>query len=406
MSSTLESIKARFSIVGHSPKLNTAIEVATQVAPTEVTVLVIGENGTGKDAFSRIVHQFSRRKHQPFIAINCGAIPEGTMDSELFGHEKGSFTSAYEQRKGYFEEVDGGTIFLDEIAEMPLATQARLLRVLENGEYLRVGSSKVRKTDVRVIAATNKNLIDLIRRGKFREDLYFRLNTVSINVPPLRERGDDLGLLFHHFAEEFATRYRRSPLMLSPGARDIMHQYRWPGNVRELRNFVEKVSVLVHDAELLATEVENHLDIRETYLPVLADRPAGDQQAGSGSYREIEILYKLIFDLREEVGDLKKMLYMGMQAPLAGPREGYVHLGSQGEARLEYMHAGEGYANPPREEVKPLALLEESLSLENKEREMIVKALRKHHDNSKKAAQELGISERTLYRKIKQYELE
>jgi transcriptional regulator with PAS, ATPase and Fis domain len=409
MSAGLENIKARFGIVGHSPKLNTAIEVAIQVAPTEVTVLVFGENGTGKDAFSRIVHQFSRRKHQPFIAINCGAIPEGTMDSELFGHEKGSFTSAYEQRKGYFEEVDGGTIFLDEIAEMPLATQARLLRVLENGEYLRVGSSKVRKTDVRVIAATNKNLIDLIRRGKFREDLYFRLNTVSINVPPLRERGEDLEMLFHHFSEEFAQRYRRSPLVLTQAATEIMHQYRWPGNVRELRNFVEKVSVLVQGNELIGPEVENHLDIRENYLPVLVDRPQAESQGGGGNYREIELLYKLIFDLREEVGDLKKMLYVGMNAAPAAPRENgnYVNFGQSGEARIEYMPShGETYNAVPREQSKPVALLEESLSLESKEKEMVSKALRKHHNNRKKAAQELGISERTLYRKIKQYELE
>jgi transcriptional regulator with PAS, ATPase and Fis domain len=416
MSSTLENIKFRFGIVGHAPKLNTAIEIAVQVAPTEVTVLVVGENGTGKDVFSRIIHQFSRRKHQPFIAINCGAIPEGTMDSELFGHEKGSFTSAYEQRKGYFEEVDTGTIFLDEIAEMPLATQARLLRVLENGEYLRVGSSKVRKTDVRVIAATNKNLIDLIRRGKFREDLYFRLNTVTINVPALRDRGSDLEMLFHHFAEEFAARYRRAQLILSQGASDMMHQYRWPGNVRELRNFSEKVSVLVPGAELLESDVEANLDIRETYLPVLADRAQGESGGGPGTYREIELLYKLFFDLREEVGEMKKMLYLGIQPQPSGNREsphivipghGDEEPGS-GDYRVELRQSGK---EPYREfhhgdQVKQVPLLEESLSLESKENEMISRALRKHGSNRKKAAQELGISERTLYRKIKQFGLE
>lgn len=420
MSSGLENIKNRFGIVGHAPKLNTAIEIATQVAPTEVTVLVVGENGTGKDVFSRIIHQFSRRKHQPFIAINCGAIPEGTMDSELFGHEKGSFTSAYEQRKGYFEEVDGGTIFLDEIAEMPLATQARLLRVLENGEYLRVGSSKVRKTDVRVIAATNKNLIDLIRRGKFREDLYFRLNTVSVNVPALRERGDDLEMLFHHFAEEFATRYRRSQLILSQGAIDIMHQYRWPGNVRELRNFAEKVSVLVPGSELHQRDVEANLDIRETYLPVLADRNQGETGSthNAGNYREIELLYKLIFDLREEVGEMKKMLYLGIQPQASAGREAprIVIQGQEGEAengeeyRYEIRQSGKEpyreFQQGQREPVRQVPLLEESLSLESKEKEMILRALRKHVSNRKKAAQELGISERTLYRKIKQFELE
>lgn len=405
--SNLSTVKTRFGIVGHSPALTNAIEVAIQVAPTEVTVLINGENGTGKDVFSRIIHAFSRRKHEPFMAINCGAIPEGTMDSELFGHEKGSFTSAYESRKGYFEEVNGGTIFLDEIAEMPLATQSRLLRLLESGEYLRVGSSKVRKTDVRVIAATNKNLIELIRRGKFREDLYFRLNTVMIKVPPLRERGDDIELLFRYFASEFAENYQRSPVQLDRDALEVIYQYRWPGNVRELRNFAEKLTVLHAGETVSADAISEHLNINENYLPAIV-QPGDGAASGNATDtgREIEILYKLIFDLKKEVGDMKNLLFQGMrpETRTTTTRDDVV-ISHPDNANLRdtVIHTPSGYL--PKSDMPEPPLLEESLSLEQKERELITKALTKHGHNRKKAAQELGISERTLYRKIKQYEL-
>ena len=408
MSANLDTVKNRFGIIGHSPKLNSAIEIAIQVAPTEVTVLVNGENGTGKDVFSRIIHQFSKRKHQPFMAINCGAIPEGTMDSELFGHEKGSFTSAYESRKGYFEEVDGGTIFLDEIAEMPLQTQSRLLRLLENGEYLRVGSSKIRKANVRIIAATNKNLIDLIRKGKFREDLYFRLNTVSISVPPLRERGPDIELLFQWFAGEFTEKYRRSSLILTPDAVDLLEDYRWPGNVRELRNFVEKLSVLVEDEYVTGDLIRRYLPVNDSYLPVLSSE-AGRQRPSEETTRDIEMLFKMMFELQSEVRGLKNLIYQGIQHPPAyGPEEDFIYdnappvVGSTRPLPQTASSSSPYGAHPP---VTETPLLEESLSLAKKEKELIEKALRKYHNNRKKAATELGISERTLYRKIKHYEL-
>ena len=313
MASNIDSIKMRFGIVGHNPKLKTALEIAIQVAPTDVSVLIVGENGTGKDVFSRIIHQFSKRKHQNFIAINTGAIPEGTMDSELFGHEKGSFTGAIETRKGYFEEVDAGTIFLDEIGEMPMATQARLLRLLENQEYLRVGSSKIKKADVRVITATNKNLIEQIRKGKFREDLYFRLNTITINVPALRDRGSDIEMLFQYFADEFANEYKRMPLSLTPDAIDLIYQYRWPGNVRELKNFVHRLTVLVREDEITADIIRQHLNMRESYLPVfMGNEPVLSEDGQGNQRREMEILYKLVVDMRRDVDDLKRVLSMGM----------------------------------------------------------------------------------------------
>ncbi len=397
MNKQLDSLKTRFGIIGHSHRLNQAIEIAYQVAPTEVTVLVNGENGTGKDIFSKIIHQNSRRKHQPFMAINCGAIPEGTMDSELFGHEKGSFTSAYESRKGYFEEVNGGSIFLDEIAEMPLATQARLLRLLESGEYLRVGSSKVKKTDVRVIAATNKNLIERIRTGKFREDLYFRLNTVTISVPPLRERGKDIELLFRYFAIEFAEKYNRSPILLSSEAMEILYQYRWPGNVRELKNFAEKLTVLVDENEVTEEIMSRHLNIAESYLPTLIE---GAEITGpSGKSREIELLYKLLFDLKEEINDLKSRMMPGQIQTNGGIQEQVLIPAEFGKAAYQGWQSNQ----VPLQNVP---LLEESLSIEKKEKELISKALIRHHQNRKIAAKELGISERTLYRKIKEYELE
>ncbi len=395
----LSLVKTRFGIIGHNPALINAIEIAIQVAPTEVTVLIAGENGTGKDVFSRIIHAYSRRKHEPFMAINCGAIPEGTMDSELFGHEKGSFTSAYESRKGYFEEVNGGGIFLDEIAEMPLATQSRLLRLLESGEYLRVGSSKVQKGNVRVIAATNKNLIEQIRRGKFREDLYFRLNTVVIKVPPLRERGEDIGLLFRYFSSEFAENYHRTPLQLDSAANDLLHEYRWPGNVRELRNFAEKMTVL-HDGDVVtAEELLKHLNVNEQYLPAVVLAPDSSGQASAETGREIDILYKLIFDLKKEVADMKNLLFRGMRQEAIVPGNGDLVIGTPEQETIRETVYRSKVQTPQQ------PLLEESLSLEQKEKEMINKALMKYGENRKKAARELGISERTLYRKIKQYEL-
>lgn len=425
MATQLDSVKTRFGIVGHNSRLKAALEIAIQVAPTDVSVLIVGENGTGKDVFSKIIHQFSRRKHQPFIAINTGAIPEGTMDSELFGHEKGSFTGAIETRKGYFEEVDAGTIFLDEIGEMPMATQARLLRLLENQEYLRVGSSKVKKTDVRVITATNKNLIEQIRRGKFREDLYFRLNTITINVPALRDRGHDIEMLFQYFADEFANEYKRIPLSLNAEATELLYQYRWPGNVRELKNFVHRLTVLVRENTVTAEIMHQHLNIRESYLPVFmgGDPPAMDEGTGTNQRREIEMLYKLVVDMRDEVNDIKRVLALGMSGVNQYAESHEQEGPSEGEAYI-IEDSGRGHVDqdsyrdfrPHREQpitieggkvpnVPKSRLLEQPLNLEHNEKDLIARSLNKNLDNRKKAAQELGISERTLYRKIKQYGL-
>lgn len=409
----IETIKTRYGIVGHNPTLNTALEIAIRVAPTDVSVLISGENGTGKDVFSRIIHQNSKRKHQPFMAINTGAIPEGTMDSELFGHEKGSFTGAVESRKGYFEEVAGGTIFMDEISEMPMATQARLLRLLENKEYLRVGSSKVRKSDVRVIAASNKNLIERIRKGKFREDLFFRLNTVTIQVPPLRERGTDIELLFQYFTDEFCHKYRRNPFYLTPDASAVLYQYRWPGNVRELRNFVEKLTVLIPEETITSDMITKHLNVRDSYLPSLVGSSEPEEGNGNESRRDIEMLYKMVFKLRDEVDDLKKALVSlidGAPTRVAAlpsqsgtsyqefedPRENVLYVN---DAEIDYNNRQE---RPPQH-AEEADILEESLSLEVRQKDLILKSLRKHNNNRKKAAKELGISERTLYRKLKNY---
>ncbi|MDX2062493.1 MAG: sigma-54 dependent transcriptional regulator [Bacteroidia bacterium] len=415
-----QTLKQRHGIVGDHPRLNQALDIALQVAPTEVTVLVVGENGSGKDVFASILHQNSGRKHQPFIAINCGAIPEGTIDSELFGHEKGSFTSAYDQRKGYFEEVDGGMIFLDEIAEMPLATQSRLLRVLENGEYLRVGSSKVRKTDVRVVAATNKNLIEAIRKGKFREDLYFRLNTVTIYVPPLRERGTDLELLLRYFASEFGQKYGRAPVSLTEEAKALLYDYHWPGNVRELRNFTEKLTVLARQPLVGPEELSQHIPAREYQLPVLVDSAERTDAptsggAGGGTVSD-ELVYQALFDIRRELGELKRMVFTLVAGPSfepprypALPSPSYSPSAPEGGVYVTpYTEPKTALVRPARFAENPAATVpvEESLSLDQRERDLIARALRKHQHNRKKAAQELGISERTLYRKIKSYDLE
>ena len=403
---TIQQVKQRYGIIGNSREINTAVEIAMQVAPTEVSVLITGENGSGKDIFSRIIHEFSKRKHKRFLPVNTGAIPQGTLDSELFGHEKGAFTSAYDTRKGYFEEVEGGTIFLDEIAEMNLETQARLLRLLENGEYLRVGSSKVRKADVRVIAATNKNLVEMIRLGKFREDLFFRLNTVNIIVPPLRERGDDIELLFNYFALEFGEKYKREAIVLSDDAVDLLYKYRWPGNVRELRNLVEKLTVLVKGDIVSPTVLQKNLLIQESYLPsVIRANPSVSGMNGDPvTEKDREMLFQLIHELGKEVNDLKKMLYLVMQGrDIDGsPINPYPNTARYQDAPYQEPEIMEPVQ--PKRPAPPL--LEESLSLEKKEKELIIKALTKYHNNRKKAAQELGISERTLYRKIKSYDID
>jgi len=414
---TVQQIKQRYGIIGNSRAINNAVEIAMQVAPTEVTVLIYGENGTGKDVFPRVIHDLSKRRHKRYLPINTGAIPEGTLDSELFGHEKGAFTSAYEARKGYFEEVEDGTIFMDEIAEMPLATQARLLRLLENGEYLRVGSSRVAKADVRVIAATNRNLIDMIQQGRFRQDLYFRLNTVAINVPPLRERGDDIELLFNYFALEFGEKYQRDPIVLEQDAIPLLFKYRWPGNVREMRNLVEKLTVLVKGEMISATVLQRNLLIQDSYLPSvvsLSSSSGMDSEEEEMPEGDRDMLLRMINHLGKEVSDLKKMMYLLMQgrdseardfqaveAPFNKPPRRYSD--ALGDDLPEIDYAEPDPVTPQRSSPP---LLEESLSLDKKQKELIVRALQKHSNNRKKAAQELGISERTLYRKIKSYDID
>ncbi|SHJ24447.1 transcriptional regulator [Hymenobacter daecheongensis DSM 21074] len=438
--SEIQSIKQRFGIIGNAPALNYAIQVAAQVAPTDMTVLISGESGSGKESFSKIIHALSPRKHGQFIAINCGAIPEGTIDSELFGHEKGSFTGAQEARKGYFEVTNGGTIFLDEIGEMPLGTQARLLRVLENGEFIRVGSSKVQKTDVRVVAASNVNLLDAVREGKFREDLYYRLNTVPITVPPLRERGDDIYLLFRKFATDFAERYRVKPIALSPEAVVDLQRFRFPGNIRQLKNVAEQMSVLETERDVDAPRLRQYLPAdQSSRLPMLMHAATGSADGGgTGTYSERDLLYKVLFDMRRDMTDLKKLVLdlAAGQRPAEAQEllRQNSHLfsnlnvaaGYEGGSRLSRGTSADGPAEyiltprpemtvddeddyeeePQRVEDIPHETEEETLSLEAKEKEMILKALKKHHNKRKYAAHDLGISERTLYRKLKQYDLE
>jgi len=412
LSSEIQSVKQRFGIIGNSPVLHHAIQVAIQVAPTDMTVLITGESGTGKESFSKIIHSLSVRKHGQFIAINCGAIPEGTIDSELFGHEKGSFTGAHEARKGYFEVTNGGTIFLDEIGEMPLGTQARLLRVLENGEFIKVGSSKVQKTDVRVVAATNVNLYQAVEKGKFREDLYYRLNTVPIYVPPLRERGADIELLFRKFAMDFSEKYRTSPLKLGIDAVEIIAKYRFPGNIRQLKNLVEQMSVLETDREISADTLIKYLpETGKSTVPVLMGSQSNPEELS-----EREILYKVLFDMKKDVTELKRLVFEMLHGRQANGDILKEHEDLFHNIREEFedtpFQAPRLLAEPKQN--KPIELEkyqdihepEESLSLEDKEKEMILKALRKNSNKRKYAAQDLGISERTLYRKIKQYEIE
>lgn len=420
----IQSIKNRFGIIGNSPALNYAIQVAIQVAATDLSVLIVGESGAGKESFSQIIHSLSSRKHNAFIAVNCGAIPEGTIDSELFGHEKGSFTGAVDSRKGYFETVSGGTIFLDEIGEMPLGTQARLLRVLEAGEYIRVGSSKVQKTDVRVIAATNRDLYDSAQNGKFRKDLYYRLSTVPIRVPALKERKEDILLLFRKFVVDFAERYKTIPVQLDDEAKNLLINYTWAGNVRELKNIAEQLSVLSKQQLVTAAELQQFLPEKNmNRLPVLAT-----QQHANGEFNnEREILYKLFFDMKKDVTELKKMFMEILKNPsLAGSVSSF----TADALQKDYALNGNEYAVPALANTQTGALsstaqssnqpvilsnkddinaheeIEESLNINDKEKELIIKALKKHRGKRRDASLDLGISERTLYRKLKEYDID
>ena len=417
----LQSLKNRFGIIGNSPSLNYALQVAAQVANTDLTVLIVGESGVGKEIFSQIIHALSPRKHNPFIAVNCGAIPEGTIDSELFGHEKGSFTGAVDARKGYFETVNGGTLFMDEIGEMPLGTQARLLRVLENSEFIRVGSSKVQKTDVRVIAATNKDLLTATQSNKFREDLYYRLNTVPIRVPSLRERKEDIILLFRKFAVDFAEKYRTSPIQLTDEAKQVLLNYAWPGNVRELKNIAEQISVLAEEKSITAQEMEKFLPkTSQNNLPMLVQ----GNQPGVGKaefMNERDILYKLFFDLKKDVTEMKKMFFEIVQNPsMATTVSQMVEDNYRQEIPLSNrsMHESSSHNNiipvhssqpvilSDNRDVEESIVVDESLNIMDKEKELIEKALKKHKGKRKDAASDLGISERTLYRKLKEYDIE
>lgn len=411
----IQQLKQRFGIIGNAAALNRAIEVAAQVASTDLTVLVTGESGTGKEIMPQIIHNLGSRKHGSYIAVNCGAIPEGTIDSELFGHEKGSFTGAHETRKGYFEVANGGTIFLDEVAEMPIATQARLLRVLESGEFIKVGSSKIQKTDVRIIAATNVNILEAIRRGKFREDLYYRLNTVPIFIPPLRNRQDDIHLLFRKFANDFAEKYRMPAIRLSDDSVHLLQNYSWPGNIRQLKNITEQISVIESEREIDAR-------ILLQYIPEeIAGSPIVTGVKDGSDLNEREILYKILFEMRNEINDLKAVIFQLMQGEKTMKPENVAaaqRLFKQGESQMPVISKSEitpvssspvfssNVYHADEEEMPEHVEVEETLSLEDKEVEMIRKALKKHRNKRKYAAQELGISERTLYRKIKEYHLE
>ncbi|MDR3184937.1 MAG: sigma-54 dependent transcriptional regulator [Prevotellaceae bacterium] len=383
----IKSIKQRFDIIGNTAGLNRALDIACQVAPTDLSVLITGESGVGKEVFPQIIHQFSSRKHGAYIAVNCGAIPEGTIESELFGHEKGSFTGAHDTRKGYFEVANGGTIFLDEVAELPLSTQVRLLRVLESGEFIKVGSSKTQKTNVRVIAATNVNIIQAVQNGRFREDLYYRLNTVPITIPPLRERKDDTYLLFRKFAVDFSERYHMPAITLTPEAQEALKNYYWPGNIRQLKNVTEQLSVIEKEriipVELLTTYLP-HYNI--STLPVLYDAKSEDRSMPS----ERKILYDILFDLRNDMNNLKQI----------------VHDLSQGRTLVNNYPQGSRPCPFPDDITDTEEVQEESLSIDDHEKQLILKALEKNDNNRKLAAKEVGISTRTLYRKLKEYDLD
>ncbi|MGC1391719.1 MAG: sigma-54 dependent transcriptional regulator [Bacteroidales bacterium] len=410
----LQNIKQRFGIIGNYEGLNRAIDIAVQVAPTDLSVLITGESGTGKEIFPQVIHSYSSRKHGQYIAVNCGAIPEGTIDSELFGHEKGSFTGASDSRKGYFEVADGGTIFLDEVAELPLSTQVRLLRVLETGEFIRVGSSKVQKTNVRVIAASNVEVPRAIDSGKFREDLFYRLNTVPIKMPALRERGEDIFLLFRKFAVDFAEKYRMPAIRLDSEAKNILLNYSWPGNVRQLKNITEQISIIENEREIVATNLRNYLpDYGGVKLPAIIKK---DEDKSFSSEREI--LYKILFEMKSDMNDLKKLVFdLIRHGELDGAFQETNSRVIKNLFREEKeVHNTNNESEPPSVDFvshktgnniqDTEEIIEESLSLADKEVEMIKKALEKHNGKRKMAAGELGISERTLYRKIKEYGIE
>jgi len=411
----VQKIKQRFEIIGNSPALIRAIEVAIQVAPTDLSVLITGESGAGKERFPQIIHQFSSRKHGPYIAVNCGAIPEGTIDSELFGHEKGAFTGAHESRKGYFEVADGGTIFLDEIGELPLSTQVRLLRVLETGEFIRVGSSKVIKTDIRLVGATNMEIQQAVEHGRFREDLYYRLNTVPIMVVPLRERKEDVHLLFRKFALDFAEKYRMPVIRLDEGAQALLRDYPWPGNIRQLKNVTEQISIIEQDRLVTAERLK-------TYLPEITSRqnlPVLFKKGGISEHTfnsEREILYQILFDMKRDMHDLKKLVFDLMDQ--TGEKHPVKHDSTEAVQRLFEEPVTQIETPVPEKAPMPHQkmdesqiedteeIIEESLSLTDKEVELITRALKKHGGKRKLAARELGISERTLYRKIKEYQIQ
>jgi transcriptional regulator with PAS, ATPase and Fis domain len=423
----IQAIKQRFGIIGNDPKLNRAVEKAIQVAPTDISVLVTGESGVGKESIPKIIHSLSHRKHGKYIAVNCGAIPEGTIDSELFGHEKGSFTGATSTRSGYFEVADGGTIFLDEVGELPLPTQVRLLRVLENGEFLKVGSSQIQKTDVRIVAATNIKMVEAINKGKFREDLYYRLSTVEINLPPLRERSEDIHLLFRKFASDFAQKYKMPTIKLDDSAVDLLLKYRWSGNIRQLRNVAEQISVLEQKREISYDTLMHYLPDMGKNLPAVVSSKKSDSDFSS----EREILYKVLFDMKRDVNDLKKLtlelMKTGSAAKVKEENSSLINkiYADDEDANDEFnafVDAEESTSNPSNVEILNISEKaseerkdkydfaeeieeEENLSLQQKELELIKKSLEKYQGKRKDAADELGISERTLYRKIKQYNL-
>jgi transcriptional regulator with PAS, ATPase and Fis domain len=423
----IQAIKMRFEIIGNAPQLNRAIDIATQVASTDLTVLITGESGVGKESFPKIIHSLSPRKHGNYIAVNCGAIPEGTIDSELFGHEKGSFTGAVDSRKGYFEVADGGTIFLDEVAELPLSTQVRLLRVLETGEFIKVGSSKVIKTNVRVVAATNVNIPEAIEKGRFREDLYYRLNTVPIQVPPLRQRGDDINLLFRKFAADFSMKYRMPSLQLTEDAKALLINYHWKGNVRQLKNITEQISIIEKEREINAAILAKYLPeiTPKSNLPVLFGEAMGNGEHIS----ERDLLYKVLFDMKRDINDLKQLvrdimndeemssmlrnsdtrIIRNITTDETSAINNRIFRGPESTADNiepeEFVKITRDETNFAQTPIQESEVLEESLSLSNKEIELIKRALRKHNNKRKDAADDLGISERTLYRKIKEYNL-
>lgn len=423
----LQSIKARFGIIGNYPALNRALEKAIQVAPTDISVLVIGESGVGKEFIPKIIHSESKRKHQPYIVVNCGAIPEGTIDSELFGHEKGAFTGATSTRKGYFEVADGGTIFLDEVGELPLQTQVRLLRVLESGEFMKVGSSQVQKTNVRIVAATNVNMMKAIQDGRFREDLFYRLNTVQIDMPPLRERKGDIHLLFRKFAIDFAEKYRMPELQLSEDAVRYLENYSFPGNVRQLRNLVEQMTVVEQNRNIDAARLAEYIPMT-TQLPAVIARD-GAAQSNAEYHTDREIMYKILFDMRSDLNDLKSLtseliknrgnsefssheeslinrIYSPDSKSVSAPGSLLYFETEEPKIQTPTIITGHGRDYDDVEDIELEEARPESLSLQNNERDLIVKALEKHKGRRNKAADELGISQRTLYRKIKQYNLE